>query len=86
MVWSNKNLEYVFKRMFQCAIDFPIDIWPNFEEYELWNINEFKRDQEMKKQLYSAKKEFFDFYKWTHRVDYETLYEPWFINILFGES
>lgn len=31
--WTNKNMRYVFKRMFEVSIDFPINAWPNYEEY-----------------------------------------------------
>ena len=31
--WTNKNMKYVFKRMFEVSINFPIDAWPNYEKY-----------------------------------------------------
>ena len=53
-------MKYVFKRMFQVAIDFPYEAWPRFEEYQLWNQLEFEADPIMAAKLL-VKQEFFDF-------------------------
>lgn len=78
-------MKYAFKKMFQIAIEFPVEAWPRFEEYELWNIVEFRADPVMAAKVL-IQHEFFDFNQWEHVVYYLDLYEPWFVNSVFGKS
>ena len=46
-MWTNKNLKYIFKRLFEFSIDFPIDAQEDFADLEMVDIADYRTNPEM---------------------------------------
>jgi hypothetical protein len=51
IIWTNKNLKYVFKRLFEFSIDVPASAWLEFSDLEMVDIADYRTDAKMKAPL-----------------------------------
>ena len=62
IVWSNRNLKYIFTRMFQLSIDFPFDASAAFESFAILDEEKmFEANPNLKSQIYKSDTNFYDF-------------------------
>ena len=87
LVWTNRNLKYIFKRMFQVAIDLPMIMRDQFEEMEILDEQLLLKTVEgLGRDLSNPNLKYFDFKQFEFILPYEFLYEEWFFANIFGKS
>lgn len=87
MVWTNKNMRYIFRRMFEFSIDLPYNLFETFETFTICDeAMMIEANPQLKKQLNDKSMTFFDFTNFQYRINYEDLYEDWFIDVVFGQA
>lgn len=88
IIWTNKNLKYIFKRLFDFSIDLPEDVDLDFSDLEMVDIADYRTDSKMKGPLSQVKLQQFQQYNQygVYNCAYESLYETWLIQQVFGEA
>ena len=80
-MWTNKNLKYIFKRLFEFSIDLPVDAQEEFADLEMVDIADYRTDPAMKgplRQVYMQ--QFQDYHQYgEYNCSYEELYEAWLV-------
>jgi hypothetical protein len=81
IIWTNKNLYYVFRRLFQFSIDFPSDEWAAFHDLEMIDIADYRTDSRMKGPLKAVPHlHFCKFNQYgDYNCGYSDLYESWLV-------
>jgi hypothetical protein len=51
IIWTNKNLKHVFKRLFEFSIDLPASAFLEFSDLEMVDIADYRTDPKMKGSL-----------------------------------
>ena len=87
LVWTNRNLKYIFNRMFEIAIDLPISMKEEFEKMEILDEKMLLSTVDgLAKDLRNPGLKYYDFNQFEYKLPYEFLYEEWFVANIFGKS
>lgn len=82
-LWSNSNFRYIFDKLFEYSIDMPVQMWNEFDQYEMVENQNFTKSKNNKK---ISSGPFVDYDRWTFKASYEELYEPLFLDSLFDKG
>lgn len=87
LTWRNKNLEYSFKKLMYLSVEFPIEVYQEFENTVVFELATIKAEFDDFEKKYSliCNKPFYDFNQFRHKISYVDLYEDWFVDPIFGD-